>query len=128
MKPARGSSCRRPAFPVVPAGAHLRGGGLLARLCGADPAAAESAPRVRVLLRPLLLRRHRGLQLQWQRRPSGASPSPDSWCSGPPPSANSWPGSRDRRAHPRLSPPGVPGPSRTRRVWAAGAAAPRSAW
>lgn len=80
--------------------------------CGAAGSGLCSAarmlrpPRVRVLPRPRLLRRHRGLQLQWRRRPSGASPSPDSRRLGPPPPANSWPGSRDRGAHPRLPHPG----------------------
>lgn len=55
--------------------------------------------RVRVLPRPRPLRRRPELQLQlqWRRRPSAASPSGDSWRSArPPPSANSWPCSRDR--------------------------------
>lgn len=43
VKPAGRSGCGGPARPVAPAEAHLRGGGLRARLCGADAAAAEAA-------------------------------------------------------------------------------------
>ncbi|XP_054940641.1 uncharacterized protein [Physeter macrocephalus] len=105
-EPAGGSSCRFPALPGVPATAHLRGCGL--RALGSAVLIMRPA-RVRVVPRLRSLWRHRGLQLQWRRRPSGASPSPDSRRSGPPPPANSWPGSRDRGARPRLRPTPDPG-------------------
>lgn len=61
--------------------------------CGPAGSGLGSAARV--------LRRRRGLQLQWRRRRWGAFPSSDSRRSAPRPPAHSWPGSRDRGVHPR---------------------------
>lgn len=98
----RSRSCL-PRFTCRAAGSGLRSAVLMRR-----------PPRVRMQPPPRSLRRPRGLQLQWRRRRSGAPPASDSRRCARRPPANSWPGPRDRGAHPRLLPPA--------------AAAPRSAW
>lgn len=88
VKPLGKQRCKCPALPDA---AHLGrrdpGSGLRSLLCGAEAAAAEGAGAAGAGL----LRRHRGLQLQWRRRPPGASPYPDSRRWGPPPPAAAGP-------------------------------------
>lgn len=95
-------AARSPALPGVPAEGHLPGGGLRAGLCGADAEAAEitaATSGAAAAVAEAAARRSPLLRLPALR---------------PRPPAHSWPGSRDRGAHPRLLPPA--------------AAAPRSAW
>ncbi|KAL4681945.1 hypothetical protein H8957_017427, partial [Semnopithecus entellus] len=104
---------RCPARPG-PQGGEARGA--RAHPSGQQAAAAEGAGAARAGL----LRRHRGLQLQWRRRPPGASPLPRLQALGPAAPSSSWPDSRDRGAHPPPPPPRPPGPRRTPRVWLQG--------
>ena len=116
VKSAGRSGCRGRALRVVPTEAHLPGGGLRARLCGADAAAAGTTTAATS-----------GAAAARAEAAVGLFPLLRLPTLGPAAPAHSWPGSRDRGVHPASPHPG-PGAAQHQSCGATGAAAPHSAW